>query len=103
MNNKEFLFLTKGRAVCLVLDTAIELLKEMDFKEDASKAIKDECSTEIFNIIVQVATISCGKDTWSEVYDFLLSIGISVLPDFHLEMMYMESISEKLPSEGKHN
>lgn len=103
MNQKDFLILTKGRAVCLVLDAAIGLLTEMDFKSDVSNAARDECSTDIFNVIVQVATISCGKDTWGEVYDFLISIGISVSPDFNLEMMYMESISEKLPSEGRDN
>lgn len=103
MNQKDFLILTKGRAVCLLLDTAIGLLAEMDFKNEVSNAVRDDCSTDIFNIIVQVATISCGKDTWSEVYDFLISIGIPVSSELNLDMMYMESISEKLPSDGRHN
>lgn len=103
MNQRDLLIQSKGRAVCLVLDAAIGLLAEMEFKDDVSNTARDECSTDIFNIIVQVATLSCGKDIWSEVYDFLVSIGISVSPDFNLEMMYMESISEKLPSEGWHN
>ncbi len=89
--------------MCILLDTAIGLLAEIDFKSDVSNAARDECSTDIFNVIVQVATISCGKDTWGEVYDFLISIGIPVSSEFNLEMMYMESISEKLPSDGRHN
>ena len=32
MDNKDFLILTKGRAVCLVLDTAIGLLNEIAFE-----------------------------------------------------------------------
>lgn len=103
MNNKEYLFLTKGRAVCLVLDTAMGLLAKMDFRNDVFNTTRDECSMDIFNVIVQVATISCGKDTWDEVYDFLISIGITVSSEFNLKMMCMESISENLPSEGRHN
>ena len=32
MDNKDFLILTKGLAVCLVLDTAIGLLNEIAFE-----------------------------------------------------------------------
>ena len=103
MNQKDFLILTKGRAVCLLLDTAIGLLAEMDFKNEVSDAVRDECSTDIYNIIVQVATISCGKDTWGDVYNFLISIGIRVSSDLNLEMMYLESISEVKPSDERHN
>lgn len=89
--------------MCLLLDTAIGLLAEMDFKNEVSDAVRDECSTDIYNIIVQVATISSGKDTWGDVYDFLISIGIRVSSDLNLEMMYMESISEVKPSDERHN
>ena len=103
MSQSECLILTQGRTVCLLLDSAIRLLLEMNFKDETSKAIRDEGSSDIFNTIVLVATISCGKDVWQEVYAFLRDIGISVPSDFSLEMMYMESVSELLPSEGKHN
>lgn len=102
MNQRNLLIQTKDRAICLVLDAAIGLLAEMDFKNEVSNAVRDDCSTDIFNIIVQVATISCGKDTWSEVYDFLISIGIRVSSDLNLKMMYMESISEVKPSDERH-
>lgn len=102
MNQRNLLIQTKGRAICLVLDAAIGLLAEMDFKNEVSNAVRDDCSTDIFNIIVQVATISCGKDTWGDVYDFLISIGIRVSSDLNLEMMYMESISEVKPSDERH-
>lgn len=103
MSQNECLVLTKGRAVCTLLDAAIRLLLEMNFKDETSKTIRDECSSDIFNTIVLVATISCGKDVWQDVYAFLKDVGISVSSDFNLEMMYMESVSELLPSEGKHN
>lgn len=104
MNHQnDYLIQTKGRSVCLVLDTAMGQLEEIDFGNEVSNVARDECLSDIFNTIVQVATISCGKDEWPEVYDFLMDIGVSVPSDFCLEMMYMESVSEKLPSEGRHN
>ena len=103
MNPKDYLILTKGRAICLVLDAARNLLAQMDSPNEVFDAVKSECTSAILNIIVQVATISCGEDAWPEVHSFLIGIGITISSDLNLEMMYMESISEKLPSEGIHN
>ncbi len=35
MNSKDYLILTKGRAVCLVLDTARYVLADIEFDDEA--------------------------------------------------------------------
>ncbi len=46
MDNKDFLILTKGRAVCLVLDTAIGLLNEIAFEVSSTESARQECVRE---------------------------------------------------------
>lgn len=95
--------LTKGRAICLVLDSARHLLAELPPDNEVVEATQKDCEADMLTMIVQIATISCGVDEWTEVYAFLLNIGISVPDDFNLKMNYMESISDLLPSDGRHN
>lgn len=95
--------LTKGRAICLVLDSARHLLAELPLDNEVVEATQKDCGVDMLTMIVQIATISCGVDEWTEVYAFLLNIGISVPDDFNLKMNYMESVSDLLPSDGRHN
>lgn len=99
MNKKDYLILTKGRAVCLALDAAIGLLSEMEPDVSSAESARQECVTELFYIITRVASISCGREEWTGVYDFLVEIGISVPEDFHLEMSYVDSILDVVPGE----
>ena len=103
MDNKDFLILTKGRAVCLVLDTAIGLLNEITFDTPSTECARQECVRELFYIITQVGSISCGYEEWAKVYDFLLDIGISVHEEFHLQMSYVDSMLDDVPGEMKCN
>lgn len=103
MNPKDYLILTKGRAVCLVLDTARRVLAEMEFKNEVFEATRKECETDAFKLIIQVATISNGYDEWPKVYAFLNDLGISVPEEFNQEMRYMSSVADILPSEQRHN
>ena len=103
MENKDYLILTKGRAVCLVLDTAIGLLNEIAFEVSSTESARQECVWELFYIITQVASISCGYEEWTKVYDFLSDIGISVPEDFHLQMSYVDSMLDVVPGEMKCN
>ena len=103
MDNKDFLIQTKGRAVCLVLDTAIGLLNEVAFDAPSTESARQECVRELFYIITQVGSISCGYEEWTKVYDFLLDIGISVPEEFHLQMSYVDSMLDDVPGEMKCN
>ena len=60
---------------------------------------RQECMTELFYIITRVASVSCGKEKWTEVYNFLVEIGISIPEDFHLEMSYVDSMLDVVPGE----
>ena len=53
MDNKDYLILTKGRAVCLMLDTAIGLLNEVAFDAPSTESARQECVRELFYIITQ--------------------------------------------------
>ena len=99
MNKRDYLILTKGRALCLVLDAAIGLLNEMELTVSSEKSAKQECLTELFYIITRVASFSCGREEWAGVYNFLVEIGISVPEDFHLEMSYVDSMLDIVPGE----
>ena len=99
MGKRDYLIQTKGRAVCLAIDTAIDLLNEMELDVSSAESAKQECVTELFYIITRVASISCGRKEWTGVYDFLVEIGISVPEDFHLEMSYMDSMLDVVPGE----
>ena len=99
MGKRDYLILTKGRAVCLAIDTAIGLLNEMELDVSSAESAKQECVTELFYIITRVASFSCGRDELTGVYDFLVEIGISVPEDFHLEMSYVDSMLDVLPGE----
>lgn len=103
MENKDYLILTKGRAVCLVLDTAIGLLNEITFDTPSTESARQECVRELFYIITQVGSISCGYEEWTKVYDFLSDIGISVPEEFHLQMSYVDSLLDVVPGEMKCN
>lgn len=103
MNNKDYLIQTKGRAVCLVLNTAKFMLSDMEFADEMHYHICKECQTELFDTMIQVATISCGSDEWPDVYDFLIDIGISIPDDVNYRMMYMNSIAELSPSEKRNS
>ena len=103
MKNKDYLILTKGRAVCLVLDTAIGLLNEVAFDTPSTESARQECVRELFYIITQVGSISCGYEEWTKVYDFLSDIGISVPEDFHLQMSYVDSMLDDVSGEMKCN
>lgn len=46
MDNKDFLILTKGLAVCLVLDTAVGLLNEIAFEVSSTESARQECVRE---------------------------------------------------------
>ena len=103
MNSKDYLILTKGRAVCLVLDTARYVLAEMEFDDEAFETTRKECEADVFNLIIQVATISNGYDDWLKVYAFLNDLGRSVPEELNQEMRYMSSVADILPSEQRHN
>lgn len=81
MSKEDYLILMKGRAVCIVLDTAIDLLSEMGLHVSSAESARQECMTELFYIITRVASISCGSEEWTGVYDFLVEIGISILEE----------------------
>ena len=85
--------------MCLALDSAIGLLNEMELDAPSAESARQECVTELFYIITRVASISCGSDEWTGVYDFLVEIGISVPEDFHLEMSYVDSMLDIVPGE----
>ena len=99
MNKRDYLILTKGRAACLILDSAIGLLDEMEITIPSAESARQECMTELFYIITRVASFSCGREEWTGVYDFLVEIGISVPEDFHLEMSYVDSMLDVVPGE----
>lgn len=103
MNEKEFLILTKGRAVCLMLDTAVGILNEISFKSSSAEDARRESVREIFYVMTQVASLVCGKSEWNGVYDFLVEIGITVPEDFHLQMSYVDSMLDIVPGEMKCN
>ena len=103
MNEKDYLILTKGRAVCLMLDSARCMLSEMLFEDKVSNVIVKECCADLLDTIVQVATVSCGCDEWPQVYSFLVTAGISIPDDFNYKMMYMDSIADLPPSEKRNN
>ena len=103
MNKKDYLIMTKGRAVCLALDAAIGLLSEMEPDVSSAESARQECVTELFYIITRVASFSCGREEWTGVYDFLVEIGISVPEDFHLEMSYVDSMLDVVPGEDMCN
>lgn len=99
MDKSDYLILTKGRAVCLAIDKAIDLLNEMELDVSSAESARHECVTELFYIITRVASISCGREEWAGVYDFLVEIGISVPENFHLEMSYVDSMLDIIPGE----
>ena len=99
MSYEDYLILTKGRAACLILDSAIGLLDEMEITIPSAESARQECMTELFYIITRVASFSCGKEKWTEVYNFLVEIGISIPEDFHLEMSYVDSMLDVIPGE----
>ena len=99
MSKEDYLILMKGRAVCIVLDTAIGLLSEMRLYVSSVESARQECMTELFYIITRVASFSCGKEKWTEVNNFLVEIGISIPEDFHLEMSYVDSMLDVVPGE----
>ena len=99
MNKRDYLILTKGRAVCLAIDTAIGLLNEMEFNVSSVESARQEFMTELIYIITRVASFSCGREEWTGVYDFLVEIGITVPEDFHLEMSYADSMLDVVPGE----
>ena len=103
MNEKDFLILTKGRAVCLMLNSARCVLSEMVFEDNVSNVVVKECDADLLDTIVQVATLSCGCDEWPQVYSFLVDVGISIPDDVNYKMMYMESIADLPPSENRNN
>lgn len=103
MNEKDYLILTKGRAVCLMLNSARCVLSEMVFEDNVSNVVVKECDADLLDTIVQVATLSCGCDEWPQVYSFLVDVGISIPDDVNYKMMYMESISDVPPSENRNN
>lgn len=86
MSKEDYLILMKGRAVCIVLDTAIGLLSEMGLHVSSVESARQECMTELFYIITRIASFSCGEERWSRVYNFLVEIGISIPEDFHNEL-----------------
>ena len=47
MENKDYLILTKGRAVCFMLNSARCVLSEMIFEDEVSKVIVKECCVEL--------------------------------------------------------
>ena len=49
MNKKDYLILTKGRAVCLALDSAIGLLNEMELDVSSAETARQECVTELLH------------------------------------------------------
>lgn len=99
MDKSDYLILTKGRAVCLAIDKAIDLLNEMELNVSSAESARQECVTELFYIITRVASFSCGREEWTGVYDFLVEIGISVPENFHLEMSYVDSMLDIIPGE----
>jgi hypothetical protein len=103
MNKKDYLILTKGRAICLVLDTARVLLSDLHLDNELYNLTRKECEEEILNIIIQVATFSIGYDEWPKVYDFISKAGIFIPDEFNISMRYMDSISEILPKETHNN
>ena len=103
MNEKDYLILTKGRAVCLMLNSARCVLSEMVFEDNVSNVVVKECDADLLDTIVQVATLSCGCDEWPQVYSFLVDVGVSIPDDVNYKMMYMESISDVPPSENRNN
>jgi hypothetical protein len=86
MSKEDYLILMRGRAVCIVLDTAIGLLSEMGLHVSSVESARQECMTELFYIITRIASFSCGEERWSRVYNFLVEIGISIPEDFHNEL-----------------
>lgn len=103
MTDKDYLILTKGRAVCLILDTAVGILNEISFASSSTEDARRECVREVFYVMTQVASLACGKSEWNGVYDFLVEIGISVPEDFHLQMSYVDSMLDVVPGEMKCN
>ena len=97
MSKEDYLILMKGRAVCIVLYTAIGLLSEMRLYVSSAESARQECMTELFYIITRVASISCGSEEWTGVYDFLVEIGISIPEDFHNEMSYVDHMLDIVP------
>ena len=85
--------------MCLALDSAIGLLNEMELDVSSAESARHECVTELFYIITRVASISCGREEWAGVYDFLVEIGIFVPENFHLEMSYVDSMLDIVPGE----
>ena len=99
MGKRDYLILTKGRAVCLALDSALGLLNEMELNVSSAESARQECVTELFYIITRVDSITWGREEWTGVYEFLVEIGISVPEDVHLEMSYVDSMLDVIPGE----
>ena len=97
MDKRDYLIQTKGRAVCLAIDTAIGLLNEMELNVSSAESARQECMTELFYIITRIASFSCGEERWSRVYNFLVEIGISIPEDFHNEMSYVDHMLDIVP------
>lgn len=103
MNAKDYLILNKGRAICLVLNTARVLLSDLQLDNELHNLTRKECEDNILNIIIQVATVSIGHDEWPIVYDFISEAGIFIPDKFNISMRYMDSISEIPPMETHNN
>lgn len=97
MSYEDYLILTKGRAACLILDSAIGLLDEMEITIPSAESARQECMTELFYIITRIASFSCREERWSRVYNFLVEIGISIPEDFHNEMSYVDHMLDIVP------
>ena len=50
MENKDYLFPTKGRAVCLMLNSARGVLSEMIFEDEVSKVIVKDCCANLLDV-----------------------------------------------------
>ena len=52
MDTKDYLILTKGRAVCIVLDTARGIMAEMKFEDSIFENIRKECEADMLNLMI---------------------------------------------------
>lgn len=103
MKHNESVILTKGRAVCLMLNMARNLLSDFTFDDEVYEVTRKECEADLSTIIIQVATIASGSDYWPDVSTFLAETGIILSDDLEFKMMYMESISDHIPSDERNN
>ena len=85
---------SRGKTIIRNLYRSLHVFRRLSFETAIQMSEQDNCSKQLFQLIVDIAALCCGEDNWPATYRFLKEAGVSVPEDVCLIRQNLEVLMD---------